>query len=258
MEHGFYEDTAIDIFDRMFCEPAAYMASIVSGAVPYVFGVVVVLAAIARIDGYRRLGSVALGLGAAVLFVAAYCILIRSAISILYRLYPILYCLYYDLNPGRFDPPWVPGCFWLVGAILLRVYVSRILRSDERSSVHLVFAGSLTLSIWFAAQLLMESKPVGNYVSLATWLLMLVAVISEFRLQTRSLYGEAIKNLLLCRVPNWRNLCPGCRYNLYGLIEQRCPECGRGFTFEELGVSPEELGFAGVADDRATPQAVDD
>jgi len=35
--------------------------------------------------------------------------------------------------------------------------------------------------------------------------------------------------------------CPGCGYCLLGLREHRCPECGRPFRMEELGVSEEEL-----------------
>ena len=35
--------------------------------------------------------------------------------------------------------------------------------------------------------------------------------------------------------------CPGCDYCLLGLREHRCPECGRPFRLEELGVSEEEL-----------------
>ena len=247
LEHGFYENTPLAIVDRMFFEPAACAMFIAAGVVPYAFGVVVVLGAIARIDDYRWLRSFALGLGAVALFTGAYCILIWIAIQVLYHLYPIMYGLfYYDLGFGRFELPWHPGCFWPVAAILLRIYVSRILRSRERSLVHIVFAGSLLLAIWFAALLSMPETTLGNYVALVASLVMLVAVVSEFRLQSRSSYGEAIKNLLLCRVPDYRNLCPDCRYNLYGLTEQRCPECGRAFTFEELGVSPEQLGFAGA------------
>ena len=39
--------------------------------------------------------------------------------------------------------------------------------------------------------------------------------------------------------------CPGCGYYLYGLTEQVCPECGRPFTLEELGITVGDLGAAG-------------
>ena len=35
--------------------------------------------------------------------------------------------------------------------------------------------------------------------------------------------------------------CPSCGYSLVGLPDQRCPECGRPFTLDELGVGEHEL-----------------
>jgi hypothetical protein len=37
--------------------------------------------------------------------------------------------------------------------------------------------------------------------------------------------------------------CPACGYDLHGLSERRCPECGRAFTFAEIRMTAEELGF---------------
>lgn len=36
--------------------------------------------------------------------------------------------------------------------------------------------------------------------------------------------------------------CPACGYNLRGLPEPRCSECGRPFTFREVRMSQEQLG----------------
>lgn len=36
-------------------------------------------------------------------------------------------------------------------------------------------------------------------------------------------------------------LCPRCGYCLTGSVDRVCPECGRGFTFEDLGTTEEEF-----------------
>lgn len=38
--------------------------------------------------------------------------------------------------------------------------------------------------------------------------------------------------------------CPGCGYHLVGLSQQICPECGRGFSINELGINEEELAIS--------------
>lgn len=43
-----------------------------------------------------------------------------------------------------------------------------------------------------------------------------------------------------------RGNCLACGYDLHGLSEMRCPECGRAFTFEEVHATAEELAFAGT------------
>ena len=35
--------------------------------------------------------------------------------------------------------------------------------------------------------------------------------------------------------------CPGCAYSLVGSVDRICPECGREFTYQELGTTKEEL-----------------
>ncbi len=43
------------------------------------------------------------------------------------------------------------------------------------------------------------------------------------------------------RCPMVGPYCPACSYCLIGVAIDRCPECGRAFTLEELGVTREEL-----------------
>jgi hypothetical protein len=38
-------------------------------------------------------------------------------------------------------------------------------------------------------------------------------------------------------------LCPKCGYSMTGLMELRCPECGRHFTPEEVGRTLDDLQF---------------
>lgn len=52
--------------------------------------------------------------------------------------------------------------------------------------------------------------------------------------------------------PKFGPYCPGCGYYLVGLSQQICPECGRGFSIEELGISEEDLSqLPGAADNSA-------
>lgn len=42
-------------------------------------------------------------------------------------------------------------------------------------------------------------------------------------------------------------MCIKCGYDLHGNVSMVCPECGRAFTFEELGVTAAE--FAALDDE---------
>lgn len=60
-------------------------------------------------------------------------------------------------------------------------------------------------------------------------------------------FGSAVIGSILfavwrrIRIPRLGPYCPGCRYNLKGLAERRCPECGRRFTLDELHISENDL-----------------
>lgn len=45
--------------------------------------------------------------------------------------------------------------------------------------------------------------------------------------------------------------CPGCGYNLRGLKSQRCPECGREFTWQDMKAPEVRIPFRTAAVDLA-------
>lgn len=48
--------------------------------------------------------------------------------------------------------------------------------------------------------------------------------------------------------------CPQCSYSLIGNTSMQCPECGRGFTFAELGTTEEEFRRRSVQASTTNPQ----
>ncbi len=82
--------------------------------------------------------------------------------------------------------------------------------------------------------------------------LLLLGCVGEAGALTRRPWWDVLWRLPLCRLtdaPAESGTCPGCGYNLYGLTEQRCPECGRAFTFAEIGATPAEMGFGASKDE---------
>jgi hypothetical protein len=79
--------------------------------------------------------------------------------------------------------------------------------------------------------------------------LLLICIIGEAKALANLSWIKTVWKLLTCSIhipENSMGLCPQCDYNLFGLTQMRCPECGRPFTFEEVGATPAELGFTGT------------
>ncbi|MCK6457674.1 MAG: hypothetical protein L6Q92_14235 [Phycisphaerae bacterium] len=55
------------------------------------------------------------------------------------------------------------------------------------------------------------------------------------------LFGRYMRRVGAELVMQDGTLCPGCAYSLVGNTSGRCPECGRAFSFQELGTTEAEF-----------------
>lgn len=154
---------------------------------------------------------------------------------------------------------WPPFREWsgfmaIVGACVLApanlIYAAAAIRLRGRVALCLSFVGAFDclwwFITWFVPALLQNAAYYGLYVSVAASFALLVAIVGEAAALTGQSRLRTLGQLLTCRLAPLaaqKGLCPRCDYFLYGLTEQRCPECGRPFTFAELNATPAELGF---------------
>jgi hypothetical protein len=131
------------------------------------------------------------------------------------------------------------------------VYVLFTFRLDRSAYICRTFLAELIVFVWFSfwvIECLGGGGLIGLYLSFLATCVLLLATIAEAKIMARQSVWRTILQLLLCRFSYRTDLqrrCPGCDYDLFGLTEMRCPECGRPFTFKELGTSPIALGFMG-------------
>ncbi|NLE58030.1 MAG: hypothetical protein GX616_06705 [Planctomycetes bacterium] len=211
----------------------------------HVLGLFVALGALGRLWRKRSLKTAASGF--LLLLLLSYCLLSPLTILTAY--------LYPDYPP-RLD---VAGFLRNpLGSATLResvlapalalVYVGLSLRRGEQGHLCRVFLASLWVFIFFAWTVgqwfPVPGELYGGYVALAAAGLLLVATIGEAAAAAGQSWVQTIVQLLICRPPppmDMRGRCPGCTYQLYGLSQMRCPECGREFTLEEIHISASEL-----------------
>ncbi|HRY71506.1 MAG TPA: hypothetical protein P5304_26140 [Phycisphaerae bacterium] len=123
------------------------------------------------------------------------------------------------------------------------VYGLLVLRQGKTIYLYHGFAGALALSCLLGICLFYleveGTEWTGLTLSFAACSILLVARIGDARAMTKSAWPRTILGLLLLRPLRLcrPGLCPQCRYDLRGLPEARCPECGRPFTPEEAGAA---------------------
>ncbi|HUU94211.1 MAG TPA: hypothetical protein VM487_00610 [Phycisphaerae bacterium] len=147
-----------------------------------------------------------------------------------------------------------------IGVIL---YACWVIRLHERALLCLAFMGTCMCLMWWWRWFshfgcfyvpLEPSIEYGLCWALFASVLLMVSVVAELSCRTRRNAADALAQLLLGRVrPYVRHAgcCPGCGYCLFGVSEQRCPECGRPFRREEVGMTLSDLCDA--AGNKGTP-----
>lgn len=214
----------------------------------YLFGALVAVGALAAICRYDRARRLFAGVTATMHMTTAIIVLLVSVREALRQPQFLMDMLVPD--------PLSITAFY--GPLIALVYLLLSLRLKGRAYLCHIFIGSLAVLYWFGFwQFLMLWDRVtvysGLHVSFAAGIWLLLAVVGEAAAVTRQGWWRTLGQLLTCRLrkPADRiGRCPQCEYFLFGLTQPRCPECGRPFTFEELGTTPEAMGFAETPDAR--------
>lgn len=200
----------------------------------YLWGLLIGLAALLRLLGVSRGSRECNGGALAVLSLTAALLTIHTVAELLD-----------DGSQTGFMNLGVP---LLVGFVVGPVAVAYQLRAaislGRRAYLAVGFVGALAASAWFACWIL--GGYYGVRLSFVASLVILAGIIGESAVLTRRRWLGTIWRLVTCRLRDAEipaAACPKCQYDLRGAAEMRCPECGRPFSFDELGLWPEELGF---------------
>lgn len=202
--------------------------------VAYVFGFLVAAGAIAGLAHRQRLQQSAT-LGAALLLAYASVILLVSFAGEV-------------SNSGwPTSSDWPELCLFLIWPLILACLLILMTARRKQRWQRYCFLGGITGLVWFGYFAIEVNALYGLYLSLAGCFLICIAAVGETAAITGRSHLKTLALLLLCRPLRSlesRGRCPRCDYYLYGLTQQRCPECGRPFSFDEVGLTPAELGFA--------------
>jgi len=137
---------------------------------------------------------------------------------------------------------WLLLFLMTVVPVLALIHIWRSRKMGPRRWICQSFMGStfcfLWFNFWFIMCLIGGSGRYGLYLSWVSSVVLLLAVVGEARAVARTSWLKTVGLLIISRLPEGRRAgyCPQCDYNLFGLPEMRCPECGRPFTPEEAGI----------------------
>lgn len=206
-------------------------------AAPYLFGLLVAVGAAARLAEHRKAQRLCAWLTFLFFgFTASgviYCSLVGHSMwdgEVTFSLHGhyIIRCLFIPL-----------------GAIL---YACWVIRLHERALLCFAFTGTCICILWWGYWLrrldwigLWAPAPeYGLFWALFASVLVLIGVVAELSCLTRRNPAHALAQLLLGWVRPFvydDGSCPQCGYCLFGVSETRCPECGRPFRPEEIGMT---------------------
>lgn len=144
---------------------------------------------------------------------------------------------------GYWSSSWESYALGIGISALILVHLWRSRKLASRRWLAQSFLGSLTCFLWFSYWLFASLIGGGGLYGLTlSWIastLLLLATVGEARAVARTSWFMTVLLLIISRLPEGYHSghCPQCDYNLYGLPEPRCPECGRPFTPEEAAAA---------------------
>lgn len=224
----------------------------------YLFGLLVVLVTLSRLTTRRRLQSIPRA--CLILFT----LILAGGMCALttYLLWDAGWLALENLFiPGDLLGHWVPVIDLTLMPLWLLALLVIVWRRRNPPELSITFVTGLFAMHWFSywsiSSRLSSADHYGIHLSFVSSCVIVVAVLGEARAVSRQSWLRTLGQLMTGRFRGEDQrvgMCPKCGYNLYGLTERRCPECGRGFTFEEVGATAEALSFGAGPAASALPE----